>query len=123
MFRTRCTVLDWIVVIAVLCVFVGLLILPLTADREGSLLIVTTPSERMEYSLNTDKTLTVSSGGYTVKIEIRDGRARVAESNCPDGICKSSGWISKSGEMAICAPAGVRISVKGGDGDVDFIAG
>ena len=65
------------------------------------------------YAINGDKPI----------IKIVDGKAFVRESSCPDGVCISSGAISKTGETIICAPAGVSLTVKGGDGNVDFVAG
>jgi len=48
-----------------------------------------------------------------MKIEIRDGAIRVAESNCPRGVCKQAGWVRTSGRSIVCVPNRVIIELKG----------
>jgi hypothetical protein len=57
--------------------------------------------------LNEDKTIRID--GLTV--EIRGGKVRVAESDCPGKICVKQGWID-SGAI-ICLPNRVVITVEG----------
>ena len=68
-------------------------------------------------------TVKIESRGITLFVTVMDGKVDVYKSDCPDGVCVNSAPISKTGETIICAPAGVSITVKGGDGDVDFVAG
>jgi hypothetical protein len=48
-----------------------------------------------------------------MKIEIKAGAIRVAESNCPKGICKRAGWVRTPGRSIICVPNRVVIELKG----------
>ncbi len=117
---------GWRDVLASVCVIVLallFLLLPLLWQEEGSVLVISTPDGTAEYDLHTDRTVTLSSGGIELVIEIENGSARVTSSTCSDGICVASGSLSSGGDTVICAPAGVRLYVKGGDGDVDFVAG
>lgn len=123
MFSTRPCVRDGIVAALVILFAVLLLLLPLLWREGGTVLVITTPDETFEYALDVDRTVTVTSGSYILTVEIRNGAASVTHSNCPDGICLSTPAIRRTGESVICAPAGVRLSVKGGDSDVDFVAG
>ena len=95
-------------------------------DSSDLRLVIRTQSEVLSYPLSSDRTIPVASGGYTLTVEIRDGRARVSDSDCPDKICQRTGWISRKGETVICAPAAVRLTVtdpKGGVGDADSVIG
>ena len=54
-------------------------------------------------------------------VEIKNGRARVSSSSCPDQICVHSGWLSHSGQTAACVPANVCIQIIGGESVVDGV--
>ena len=84
---------------------------------------MTTPEGSQRYSLAEDREWMLESNGITLQLSIRDGRACVRASDCPDHVCVQSGWIGRAGETVLCAPAGVMLTVKGGEGDVDFVAG
>lgn len=75
------------------------------------------------FSLSEDRAFDVTSGGITLRVEISGGSIRVAGSDCPGHDCVRSGAISRSGEVIVCAPAGVVISVRGKGGGPDGIAG
>lgn len=123
MFRTKFGLGDIIAAVAVLLVATLLLWHPWQTRGAGEILVITTPDQSFEYSLSENRSLDIESRGVHLCIEIVDGKAFVRESSCPDGVCISSGAISKTGETIICAPAGVSLAVKGGDGNVDFVAG
>ncbi len=123
MFRTKKSVWDIVAIVGVLLVAGILFLYPFLTERKGELLCITTPEGSVEYSLLEDRTLTLSSRDVTLTVLIQNGSASVSYSDCPDGICKSSRSISKSGESIVCAPAGIALEVKGGEDDVDFVAG
>lgn len=123
MFRTRIGIRDLIVAIGVCLLACLLLFSPLLWRERGTTLLISTPSGTKEYTLAENREIEVISGEYTLCIEICDGAARVRESNCPDGVCLATPSVSRAGESVICAPAGVRLQVKGGDSNVDFVAG
>lgn len=123
MFRTRVTIRDGVAVVAVLLAACLLLFAPWQSRVDGAFLVLTTPEGTMEYSLSSDRELTLTSQGVTLTVVIENGSAYVRTSDCPDGVCRAGGRISKSGETILCAPAGVRLLVKGGASDVDHVAG
>lgn len=123
MVRTKCSPWDFFAMGLVLLAALLLLILPLLLREDGQLLVVETPDGTETYDLSVDRELTVTSNGITLTVVIEDGEARVRHSDCPDAICRSSGAISEGGETILCAPAGVRLTVKGGGDGVDFVAG
>lgn len=122
MFQKRFTRMDAVIFSLLLCVTLLGFLLPLLRNTADVLLIVT-PDGEQSFSLTTDQTITLSGNQITLTVEISNGKARVCQSNCPDGICRSSGWIAKDGQSILCAPAGIRLTVKGGGNSVDFIAG
>lgn len=129
MFRTRFSVADLLVILAIVAVEVLLALSCLfggDADPSDGFLTVRTPDETRTYPLSADRTFSVTSGDITLTVEILGGRARVSDSDCPDRICLRTGWISRKGETVICAPASVRLTVtdrRGGVGDVDSVIG
>ncbi len=123
MFRTRFNWHDVLAALGVVLLACAIFLLPLLWRREGQVLVVTMPDGSTAYSLSEDREISVTSNGITLVVVIRDGAAYVKSSECPDGVCVSSGRISRGGESIVCAPAGVRLQVKGGGEHVDFVAG
>ena len=123
MFRTKPSVGDLLAAVAVLLVAVLLLWHPWQMRDAGKTVVIVTPDQTYEYSLSEDTAVKIESRGITLFVTVMDGKVDVYKSDCPDGVCVNSASISKTGETIICAPAGVSITVKGGDGDVDFVAG
>ena len=123
MFRTKISAWDVIVSGAVILAALLMLLLPMSFQRQADALEIHTPDGSSSYSLSIDREITLTSRGVTLTVKIEDGAAYVVESGCPDGVCVASGYIRYAGESILCAPAGVTLTVKGGDGDVDFVAG
>ncbi len=123
MLRTKVSFWDGVAIAAVLLLSVLLIVLPILWSGEGEYLEISTPEGSQEYSLREDRELRLHSRGIELCVRIENGSAYVSTSDCPDGVCVASGRISRSGETVICAPAGVRLQVKGGGADVDFVAG
>lgn len=63
------------------------------------------------YPLTGDMEFTVSDGGI-----------RVSRSNCPDKTCMETGRLCHTGDIAVCVPNRVTVTVCGEkDGDVDGV--
>lgn len=123
MIRTKFSPWDALVAGLVLVAALALLLLPPLLRCEGATLVVTTPEGSEVYSLFEDRRIELVSGGITLTVVIEGGEAYVLHSDCPDGVCRASGRISRSGETILCAPAGVTLLVRGGGDGVDFVAG
>ena len=123
MLRTRVSLWDVVAIALVLLLSVLLIVLPILWSGDGEYLEISTPEGSRDYSLREDREIVLHSMGIELCVRIESGTAYVSASDCPDGVCVASGRISRSGETVICAPAGVRLLVKGGDADVDFVAG
>ena len=123
MFSTRVTVRDAIAVAVVLFASLFFFLAPWQSREVGSTLVIATPDGTAEYALSENREIALSSQGISLTVVIENGAAYVRESNCHDGVCRAGGRIYRGGETILCAPAGVRLSVRGGASDVDHIAG
>ena len=88
--------------------------------REGSILFIYQNGELIrELPLMQDAQYTVE-GEYRNQIEIRDGKAKIAWSDCPGSDCVHSGAIQEAGRSIVCLPNRVELRI-GGESEVDFV--
>ena len=67
------------------------------------------------YPLDKDGVYELNSFYGSNTLVIKNGAAYISESTCPDHLCEDMGKISKKGEMIICLPNGLFISVISGE--------
>jgi hypothetical protein len=75
--------------------------------------------------LNIDAEFTVAQAP-DMRFEIKDGKAAVTHSGCPDKTCVRTGFISRPGQAAVCLPNKIVLSIEGGSqgsNAPDMIAG
>jgi hypothetical protein len=70
--------------------------------RDGELLF-------QHVRLDKDQEVVLLNGHMMV--EVKDGRLRVKESDCPRRICLHTGWIQHPGETIVCVPNKMVIEV------------
>lgn len=59
--------------------------------------------------------------GYNV-VEIKDGKVRISEADCPDLLCVNTGWRQHVGQVIVCLPHYFVVKVvgqKGNPADLD----
>lgn len=114
-------VLLGIVALAAVLYFIWRVFVP---AEEGAVVVVQSHSE--EYArlpLDKDAELDIKWGDSHNYLVIRDGVATVTDASCPDKLCVHQADISKGGEMIVCLPNQVMITVEGsGDSEVDSVA-
>ena len=66
------------------------------------------------YPLNDDRTVRVDGALGPTIIRIEAGRARVVSDPSPRQYCVRQGWLIRPGEMALCAPNHVSLTLTGG---------
>ncbi len=49
----------------------------------------------------------------SVSVRIENGRICVIEADCTDKLCVNCGWLDSDGDMAVCLPGKVVVSVDG----------
>ena len=101
---------------------VALLFLPHRGTAENTMLQVFQDGKLVqELSLQSDQTILIT-GEYENTVVIRDGKAAIAQSNCPGEDCVHSGWISSPGRSVVCLPNRVELRISGSS-EVDFVVG
>ena len=73
------------------------------------------------YSLEQNGTYSLNGG--TNQLTIRNGAACMSEAECPDHLCVEMGEIRYSGQMIVCLPNRVFVTIEGVQGDVDLYIG
>ena len=111
---------DIILVVALLAVAIVILVITGSHGTEGSFVSVMLQNDEIaRYSLSIDGIYAINGGTNT--IEIKDGKVRMLEAQCPNHLCVHQGWISLEGQSIVCLPNEVTVSVCG-TGDVpDFV--
>ncbi len=112
---------DMIFICAIL-VFAGVLFAVFSFTRnDGACVIVRVDGEEIaRCSLKYDGEYILNNG--TNILYIKDGRASLHNSKCPDKLCERFGEICKNGETITCLPNKLTVTVYGGDGgDVELV--
>jgi hypothetical protein len=82
-----------------------------------------------EYSPGVDDSgnplISIAQNNIHFKILIKGGKVRFLQSDCPNQVCINTGFISVSGQIAACVPAGILVRVSGVQAvdDPDIIIG
>lgn len=58
------------------------------------------------------RTYSLQQWGIDMEIEVSPGMARVLHSDCPDKICVNTGWLTESGQTAVCMPNRVTVTME-----------
>ncbi len=62
------------------------------------------------------------NNGINQVILAEKGRIRFLESDCPNQTCVKTGWLTKSGDRAVCIPSKVVITIAGDNKQVDIFS-
>ena len=105
---------DLILIVAVLAVALIALSLFLLLRRGGSDVVLTVDGEEIgRYSLLEDRTVEIPShNGGSNTVVIANGAASVSDASCPDQICVSHRKISMDGEVIVCLPNRLVVSIE-----------
>ena len=57
----------------------------------------------------------------TTQVEIEPGRARIARDPSPRQLCVKQGWLTQSGQAALCLPNQVSLEIRGGTSAYDTL--
>jgi hypothetical protein len=111
----RLTVLDLLLIAVLLALPGWALVQSWRVSREQPVAYIYQKNRLLgAYRLDHDQTILVGEKARPdMKIEIRNGAIRVAESDCPRVICKQAGWVRTPGRMITCVPNRVLIQLKG----------
>lgn len=121
--KIKPTPADLVVVAAVLLLALVIWLAVFPGDAGGYVEVTVAGQETARYSLGVDRALELDSRGVRLTVVVEGGEVYVGQADCPDGVCTATGHISRTGQVIVCAPAGVVIRVVGGEQDADGIAG
>jgi len=89
-------------------------------ENYNYILVIKKDNITEKYNLSKDRILTISTKNGNMKIEIKNKKVRVIESNCPKNICVHTGWIKNVYESIICAPNKILITLEKDNGVPDY---
>ena len=78
-------------------------------------------SGKLEHIVELTKDATYDIGGHMV-VEVKEGKIRALETDCPDQICVKEGWVSSSGVPIVCVPNEIMIVIPKGQQEMDAIS-
>ncbi len=101
------------VVIGILLICIGALIYTRITHKPGNIAVLSYDNNKEEYiSLQQNARYDFDSNGYTIHIEVKNGRAAFVDSPCPDHICEHYGWLKHDGQLAVCLPAKATLRIR-----------
>jgi hypothetical protein len=111
----RITLLDVIAIVLLLLLSTSVILhnklgsnLPWARVAEASIF---RDGELLFQHLRLDKDQEVVLLNGHMMLEVKDGRLRVKESDCPRRICLHTGWIQHPGETIVCLPNKMVIEI------------
>jgi hypothetical protein len=112
---TRLTVLDLLLIVALLALPGWALIRSWRASGAQPVAHIYQNNRLLGvYQLDRDQTIVIGDRARPhMKIEVHNGAVRVAESDCPKGVCKHVGWVRTPGRSIVCVPNRVLIELRG----------
>ncbi len=111
---------DFAVIFLGIALSVSFMISSKRGDESARRLLLITPNEKTYLSWRDAEINLKSMTGKNMTVVVKDGRAMVKESDCPDKVCVHAGWISGCGDMAVCLPNGVALMVECVNDDSDL---
>ncbi len=110
---------DLLLILALLLIALALWLAFGAQKAEGACAVVIVEGEEAaRYRLDKNGVYPLNGGSNTLVIE--NGYAWLSEATCPDKICVHMGKIHLNGQLIVCLPNAVVVTVEGGeDGGVD----
>lgn len=104
-----------IITVAIALLLTAVLVFALTAFRRpGAVAEVTVGDEVYgRYPLSSDIEVEIKSDGSNLLV-IKDGKASIISADCPDKICVHHAAVSRVGEVIVCLPHRLAVTIKEG---------
>ena len=103
---------NMVFVLGVLAVAAALFFLARPGGAGGAARVDIAGGGTVRLALSQDGTYPIEGAALPVTLEVKDGAVRFVNSVCPDHICENTDWLRLEGEAAVCAPAGVSVTVE-----------
>lgn len=106
-----------IIILVVVLVAVALTIYFALANTANKVSIYIDGQLKYSYSINSNLEIDLKEDGIDMKVVIKDGKAYVEYSNCPEQLCVHSAALTKEGGMIVCLPNKVVIKIESDEVD------
>ncbi len=107
------------VIIALALVGCLVFIFIMNSSRGSKTAVITCGEVQRELSLETDGVFNVEGA----ELEVKDGRIRLVNADCPDKLCEKTGFIGAPGQSIICVPKKITVSISGESAEFDATIG
>ena len=114
--------IDIIVVASILVLAIAVLLAVNLTKTQGAYAEVVVDGNVVgKYPLDVDGVYSLNGGTNT--LTIKDGKAYMSFSNCPDHTCENTGKVSHVGQTIVCLPNHLTITIIGESADsIDFVS-
>ena len=79
-------------------------------------------TEVASFFLDEDSRIDLKEFGVHMILEVKNGRVRVASSDCKQQLCVRHGWIARPKEALLCLPNHITVELTGEDAEYDAIS-
>lgn len=105
---------DRLLIIALAGLSVGSSVLMQMPGLDGKIAVISVRGEEVQQiPLNSEKQLEIQGAIGPLVVQVLDGAVWVVSVTCPNKLCQRQGRISRAGEIIVCAPNRVLISIEG----------
>lgn len=113
--RASLRILDTLLIAAALTAAVYMGIQVYGTPQGTPHLVIESPQGRWVYQLDTPLDIEIPGAIGETHVHIKDGKASITESPCPNKTCIAAPAISRPGTWTACLPNHVLIRVEGSD--------
>ena len=92
------------------------------SNRAAEVLVSKGGTQIFSLLLDTDNRIDLNQFGVNMILEVKDGRVRVASSDCQQQFCVRHGWIEHPKEAIFCLPNHITVEVSGNSAEYDAIS-
>lgn len=115
----KATVADWLLILALVVLSAYGFVFAKEIMPQGSEVRIEVEGRtRYILPLSVNKVITVGGPSGNTIIEIKNNRAKITESPCPNKLCIHQGWIDRG--ALVCLPNRILVIITGHDKDKDI---
>ncbi len=112
---------DWLIVLGSLLLIVYLFQTLWSNEHAAKIQIRLGDKVYATYSLNQQRDIYVQGPIGTATIHIEQGKARFSQAPCHNQYCVHQGWLTRTGQAAICLPNQISLELIGDDKPYDSL--
>ena len=120
--------LDIVVIVVIILITLGSSAVPFINSRKSvdnkyvEIQVKGKLFKRLPLDNNRDERIPIKTDLGENLIEIKDGKVRILDADCPDQICIKDGSVKNPGSILVCLPHKVVVQIKGDNTDADDLS-